>query len=541
MPDDPLSIPLRTMYEWTFHSEYPYPEPFTGVTVLATFTSPSGATSKVEAFHDGKGIWKVRFNPGQTGTWTWQSTSTPPNSDFAQAGTFEVTPAETRGFLTSTPGEGWGFTFESGEPVLIFGDTAYHLFGMAHNSAEGFEAVKRFMQRRADQGFNLLRIRLPVSEFHPVDGYNVWQTQSLWPWRGSPQSPRFDQFNLEYFRTVDAIVEHAENLGIGIEMIMQGWGFEFPFSSRNIFVAEWEELWIRYLVARYDAFNCVWFWQLHNEYEYYPNGDWHYAESGVADRWAIRIGHLVRRLAPHGHPIAIHNGPVRPSFGHRFASDPEVIDTVMFQTWGTTDEEEGWLAAGIDEVISQSLDDWPGSKVLSEWGYEFNPELPPMMLGHQYCDADHTRHGAWRGAMCGMGIIHGFENSWGPFQILEQDQPGLEYLLHLHDFFTRIVPFEGLRPDAGFATGADPRHGRQPLALTNSERDVIVAYLPAGGDVTLSIDTLDYSVAWFNPRTGETGSATSAIGATFSPPEPPSGDRPADWVLILRGMPRAGV
>ena len=56
---------------------------------------------------------------------------------------------------------------------------------------------------------------------------------------------------------------------------MEGWGFEFPFNHRTWFTAEWEELWLRYLIARYDAYNCVWFWTPLNEYEYYPNGDWH--------------------------------------------------------------------------------------------------------------------------------------------------------------------------------------------------------------------------------------------------------------------------
>ncbi|MEJ7902332.1 MAG: DUF5060 domain-containing protein [Thermomicrobiales bacterium] len=236
------SLPVRNTHEWSFQTDHHYANPFTGVTVWATFTAPSGSASTIEAFHDGDGTWMIRFNPGEPGTWNWQVESTPPNPDFTQSGAFEAIPGDTRGFLRSTPDEAWGFAFESGEPVFIFGDTAYHLFGMAHNSDEGLDAVKRFMERRAAQGFNLLRVRLPVSPFHPVDGYSTWQTRSLWPWHGSEQAPRFDQFNLDYFRTVDAVVEHAEALGIGIEMIMQAWGFEFPFNSRQIFTAEWEEL-----------------------------------------------------------------------------------------------------------------------------------------------------------------------------------------------------------------------------------------------------------------------------------------------------------
>lgn len=170
------STPVRTMREWSFVTSHHYPEPFTDVTVTATFTDPSGATSTIEAFHDGDATWRVRFNPGVPGRWSWMLGAIPPNPDFDRHGAFEVEPAEVRGFLRSTPGKGWGFTHDSGEPVFIFGDTVYHLFGMAHNSEEGARDVRSFMVRRAEQGFNLLRVRLPVSYFHPPDGHNTWQT-----------------------------------------------------------------------------------------------------------------------------------------------------------------------------------------------------------------------------------------------------------------------------------------------------------------------------------------------------------------------------
>jgi len=544
MPDVSESHPVRSMHEWSFQTSRDYAEPFVDVTVTATFTSPSGTVSQIEAFHDGERTWRVRFNPGEAGRWTFRVGSVPENPDFNTDGLIDVASAETHGFLQSTPGEGWGFAFESGEPVLIFGDTVYHLFGMAHNSQEGAAQVRAFVERRARQGFNLLRVRLPVSYFHPPDGYNVWQTSRLWPWGGSEQMPRFDQFNLDYFRSVDQVMEWAEEFGIGIEMITEGWGNEFPFNSRHIFVAEWEEIWLRYLIARYDAYNAVWFWTLHNEYEYYPNGDWHYSSTNTScNRWAMRIGHVVRRHAPHGHVIAIHNGPVWPSFGKRFASDPNVIDTVMFQTWGTTDEEHAWLAAGIDEVTSQSLGDWPGSAVLSEWGYEFNPDLPPIMLGHQYCGPEHTRRGAWRGAFSGLGIIHGFENSWGPFQILDEDQPGLVYLLHLRRFLTEIVPFARLRPAHDLASSNDARRGHAPLTLATRDHAVIAVYLPTGGAVTLDCDLTGHSAQWFNPRTaGVSPIAAAGTMNVFSPPRPELSelpktsevDRPDDWVLIFR-------
>ncbi len=224
---------------------------------------------------------------------------------------------------------------------------------------------------------------------------------------------------------------------------MEGWGLEFPFNSRQIFLPEWEELWLRYLIARYDASPATWFWTPLNEYEYYPNGDWHYKP--VADRWQLRISRWIKEHAPHGHPVAAHNGPRLPPFAERFRNDPSAVDLILFQEWGSRGEHDGWLAAGIEESIDASLAGWQGSAIFAEWGYERNPEFDLNVPSHEFCDADHTRRGAWRGAFRAMGLIHGFENSWGPWALLDQDQPGLEYLLLVRRFFTEIVPFAALR------------------------------------------------------------------------------------------------
>ncbi|ACZ42902.1 hypothetical protein Tter_1998 [Thermobaculum terrenum ATCC BAA-798] len=517
------SLPRRTVGEWEVTSTREYENPFVDVEVIGRFISPSGREWRVPGFYDGDGVWKVRFNPGEEGRWAYRLESYPEDPELRAEGTFEVLPREARGFLRSVPGQAWGFIYESGEPVFILGDTVYNLFGMAHCGAD----VEAFLERRASQGFNLLRVRVPVSPFHPPKGYSEWQTRRTWPWEGSEQAPVFDRFNLEYFATVDRVVRKVEELGLGLEVIMEAWGFEFPFNSRHIFVAEWEELWMRYLVARYDAYSCVYFWTPMNEYEFYPNGDWHYKPT--ADRWAIRIARWLRANAPHGHIVSLHNGPWDPPFAHRFRSDPKAIDTIMFQFWGTTGRDDAWLAAGIEDRIAYSLGGWYGTAVFAEYGYERNPALPLNIPGHEFCDPEHTRRGAWRGAFCGLGVIHGFENSWGPFMVLEEDQPGLEYLLHLRRFFTEVVPFHRLLPDASLVVSDISEQGGKPLALSSPERDVLAVYLPRGGEFKLSVNP-PADPCWYDPRTGEVLAAEASPSGGWVAPQSGPADRPHDWV-----------
>jgi hypothetical protein len=508
------SVKLRTVGEWSLEAERDYAAPYADVFLDAQLTSPSGRQVTMPGFYDGDSTWRIRFNPDEVGQWRMKTVTRLADPGLNQETTFTVSPNESRGFVKTTPGKNWGFAYENGEPIFVFGDTFYNAFGMAYNDID----VVPFLERRAAQGFNMVRIRFPVSYFHPPRGYNLWQTKRLFPWGGSEQMPRFDQINLDYFRVADRIIE--------------GWGFEFPFNSRNIFTAEWEELWLRYLIARYDAYPSTWFWTPLNEYEYYPNGDWNYQP--ISDRFQMRVARWIKATAPHGHPVACHNGPRIPPFAERFQSDPAASDLILFQEWGTREEDNGWLAAGIEESIANAFNGWSGSGVLAEWGYERNQAFDNNLPHHEFCDEGHTRRGAWRGAMSGYGLITGFENSWGPWALLDVDQqPGIDYLLVLHKFFTEVVPFQQVRPVDDLLEPQEWAFGSTPSALASKSGDLAVVYLPTGGSVTLLRLPKDAETNWFDPRTGEIQPAFGD-GTIFSAPTG-GGERPDDWVLLVEG------
>ncbi|MFO7917201.1 MAG: DUF5060 domain-containing protein, partial [Anaerolineae bacterium] len=193
MLESPERVRRREVGEWVLHGERTYENPFADVIVEAVFEVPSGQVLKVPGFYDGENTWRVRFNPAEVGTYSFCISSYPEDSDLVGEGTFEVEEREGPGYLQATPDQGWGFSYESGERVFLLGDTTYNLFGMAHCG----EDVDGFLARRAGQSFNLFRVRVPVSPFHPPEGYSVWQDRRTWPWGGSEQKPLFDRFNLD--------------------------------------------------------------------------------------------------------------------------------------------------------------------------------------------------------------------------------------------------------------------------------------------------------------------------------------------------------
>jgi len=511
-----------------FEGEREYENPFL-VQFDCVFNSPQGEKRELPGFYDGDGRWKVRFTPFRRGRWSYETKLPFSDPGLEGSGEFEVVEAEEKGgrFLRTCPEKNWGLEYEGGERAFILGDTMYNVFGAAHCGLP----YRDLLRRRKRDGFNLIRARVPVSPFHPPKGYSEWQNRSTWPWQGSPQKPVFTRFNLDYFHTVDQVMAFAAELDLGFEVIMEAWGFEFPFNKRDTFTPEYEQLWMRYLIARYDAFSSTYVWTLMNEYEYYPNGDWHYTEEG--DHWALRVGRWVKELGAHDHPVAVHNGPRTPPFAERFRYDPEAIDLIMFQDWGTRGEDDAWLANGIGEAIEESLDGWEGSAIFAEYGYERNEDLELKLPIHEYLGPEHTRRGAWRGAFSGLGVIGGFENTWGPWWIPKEDQEGLRYLKILGKFFGEEVDFEQFSPASALplsaAEGSWEEEDR-PLALSDEADREFLLYLPTGQSFTLDVEEPE-EISWFDPRHGEWKEG-ERDGDSFGPPV--SNKAKPDWVLQLK-------
>ncbi len=516
------------MVELELEAQREYANPFTDVQVRAAFTSPTGETHTIAGFHDGQGTWRVRFRPAESGEWRYAVTSEPNDPGLVAEGTEQVEAQAKPRFLQATPGENWGFTYSDGEPCFILGDTLYNLFGAAHCGVD----VERLLRRRAEQGFNIFRARCQVCPQHPGSPPNVWQTRSLWPWGGTREEPQLDRFNVEYCQTVDRVMRLAEELDVGFEMIMEAWGFEFPFNDRESFTEELEKVWMGYLIARYDAFSSVYVWTLMNEYEYFADGKWDYAPE--ADKWAMPRARWVKSVAPHGHVVAVHNGPGMPPFAERFAEDPEAIDAIMYQTWGTTKEDDAWLAAGIEDAIRTSLDGWPGSAAFMEYGYERSEDTDCLPGGHRFLTVEHTRRGAWRGACSGLGVANGFDYTWGPQMVVDRDQPGVAQLALVKRFFTEVVRFERLRPTPHLvASSSKTGSGEKPLCLADDDRRQIVTYMPVGGTVRLELPPgRDCVALWFDPRTGHTRAAITSEDGGFTAPTG-TGEHPDDWVLVV--------
>ena len=61
-------------YELVFTSSSVYENPVQDLKMMeVTFTSPSGVIKTINTFWDGDNVWKARFMPDETGTWTFET------------------------------------------------------------------------------------------------------------------------------------------------------------------------------------------------------------------------------------------------------------------------------------------------------------------------------------------------------------------------------------------------------------------------------------------------------------------------------------
>ena len=282
--------------------------PFTDYSISAVFTGEK-ETKKVDGFYDGDGVYKVRFMPSFVGKYAYKIEGT--FSDHKTEGEFEaVAPTDIKNHGPVRVKDEIYLQYEDGAPYYSMGTTCY---GWA-NQQEALQ--EQTIKTLSETCFNKIRFCI----FPKYYEYNLEEPITYPYERGETkgqQTPEekaklisffstdrpgvvmvtdFDCYKLnpEHFKRFDKRINELKNLGIEADIILlhpyDKWGFATMTS-------ECDNLYIKYMVARYGAFRNVW-WSLANEYDLMLNkteADWD------------RIGEIIEEKDPYGHLRSIHN------------------------------------------------------------------------------------------------------------------------------------------------------------------------------------------------------------------------------------------
>ncbi len=358
---------VATVEKWgVFELELTGPaegNPFTEVRFGAVFTD-GASTVSVPGFYDGNGVYKVRFSPGSTGEWRYETKSNRWELT-GKLGKFTATPPGPANHGPVQVYNTFHFAHADGTPFKQVGTTIYNWTDTPE------ELQEETLRTLAGAPFNKVRMLLTPQ---PTPYQNRF-APPRWPFVGTP--PRawdFTRFNPDYFSHYEKRVAELLALGIQADVILFNPYGKFGFETMD---AAGDERYVRYVIARLGAYRNVW-WSLANEYDFLrtkTDADWD------------RLGTLVQHCDPHQRLRSIHNGAL--IFDH---SKPWITHVSMQN--GSAVEESGraemyrgvWRKPVVyDEVKYEGVTEY-------RWG-----NLTGRQMVHRF----------WCGTVAGTYVGHG--------------------------------------------------------------------------------------------------------------------------------------
>jgi hypothetical protein len=436
-----------------------HPNPYLTVQLHAEIRSPRYRTIALPAFWDGGGRLVIRFAPTGAGDWEFRITSNIARFN-GKHGTITALESNEPGFIRPANGHHWQSTANK-QPHLWMGDTSYR---MAWLSPDAFQ---KMADTRAAQKFTHIR------------GYAIGRDDT-----GSYSNP--DQPDHAFFRTLDQRIAYLNSKGVVFDMIL---GHDRNHLAEIFSTRQQRERFIRYMVARYSAFNIT--WQLVQEFEEYAAG-----------RELLKeIGNLIKTADPYQHPRSTHTVKT---------SAPLLAD--------------GWM----EYVVYQSSDNDLGAIehqlyavpfVNAEFGYE---NSGAGKTHDHHVDSETFRRRLWNATMSGQYPTYGNTGTYGSTQIPQGldhlESPGTRAMGVWFDFFAKTRYWE-LEPYFDV-------DGARCIALPGVEY-ILYVEKPAG-PIEIRLEKHDYDVKWMNPATGETIPLKNFKAERYAV-EPP--DNSHDWVL----------
>jgi len=257
------SVPVYSRCELLFElnpaERQTHPNPYFTATLQVEFRSPRHRTQLMPAFWNGEGKLMVRFAPMDPGDWEYKITSNIRRFE-GQQGKFVATEAEARGFVIPANGHHWRYT-EGRAAHLWMGDTRLDL-----GSVDDAQ-FRAYVDGRAAEKFNHIR------------GYAGGN------WRDA-STP-----DLAFYNRLDERAAYLNSKGITIDMVLGGADGEL---AKRLPMAVQRERFIRYLIARYSAFDIT--WQLLENFESYTGGR----------ELAKQMGLFLKNNDPYRHPRSTH-------------------------------------------------------------------------------------------------------------------------------------------------------------------------------------------------------------------------------------------
>ncbi|WP_422927158.1 DUF4038 domain-containing protein [Singulisphaera sp. PoT] len=317
------SAEANRVIELYFNGQKAYADPFNGLDVDVTFTTPSKKTHRVPAFWAGGSIWKVRYSSPEVGTHTFETASTDDGDPglHRQKGKVEVRPyTGTNPLIMHGPlkvaDDHRHLAYQDGTPFFWLGDTWW--MGLC----ERLKFPDEFGMLAADRvkkGFNVVQI---VAGLYPdMPAFDPrGKNEAGYPWE-----PEYTRIRPEYFDKADERLSYLVDQGI-VPCIVMAWGYHQPFLG-----TEKMKKHVRYVMARYGALPVVWCMAGEVNLPYYLEKGFPLGGEKQNEAWKgiIQYGKTLNGL---DRLITVHPTGLEPLSGRLLYREQDLIDFDMLQT-----------------------------------------------------------------------------------------------------------------------------------------------------------------------------------------------------------------
>ncbi|MBE3134670.1 MAG: DUF4038 domain-containing protein, partial [Acidobacteria bacterium] len=495
-----------------------YENPLAQVNLAVEFVSPSGKRHAAAGFWDGGRTWRVRFCPGETGQWTWQSRCKEDKGLGGRTGEFTCAalrrdnPLFMHGAVRVSENR-WYLAHADGTPWFWLSDTAWN--GALLSTEAEWE---KYLADRAAKGFTAVQFVTTQWRTAPTDEAGQAAYTGKEPIAVNPA----------FYQRMDKRFDALNERGLVAAPVL-AWAVGNELDPGTSLPEDQLLALVRYQVARYGAHHVVWI----------LGGDGNY-RGERAEKWK-RIGRAVFGGRP-SQAVTMHmNG--QGWYVSEFREEPW-FGFVGYQSGhGDSDKSLEWLVRGPPAA------DWKTEPHHPVINLEPNYEGHRAYQSKQPITAFMVRRAAWWSLLVSptAGVTYGCHGVWSwqkeagvprahpntgaaPAWHEAIALPGSTDMKRLKDFFAS-VQWQRLRPAQDRVVkqpgGADPK--KFVAAARADDGSFAVAYLPAGGTVELRTDGLKGAAAarWYDPREGKWSEA-GAVALPAAKFSAPSGD---DWVL----------
>ncbi len=530
--------------ELEFKSKKSYENPFEDVEVFAEFTLGT-KKMRVPGFWDGGNIWKVRFSLPKAGLWNYVVTSTDEdNKSLTASGEIECVKYDgdleiyKRGFLKTTPYVRY-FMYNDGTPFFYLGDTHWTFlneeFDEAGDHAGDLKCDSHFkyiVDARVEQGFT-------VYQSEPIDAkYDL--------------SEGFKESDLVGFRQLDERFEYIAKKGLVHANAQLFWPKNFLKKARWKDVPYIKRL-IRYWVARYSAYPCLWTLaqEVDNDF-YYLLG--HQKEYTLETNPYKYQAEELYFNDPHKQPLTAHMEffSINPPAGMECTSiSSSAFRKVKGHTWWGIQWAQK-RSEPIDYIQGQDL--WLNGQgkvgILYEPSYE---NLATKSFG--------SRTLGWLAFLNGMyGYGYGAQDMWyyhcrfrmdddrydGVDTVTVEDKKihwskmihndtSIQLAKHMKKFLTDVKWWKLIPRFDNPSYFLPEKPGYYSIAT--DERDTIVIQFFNVGFETGRLNWLElceYTYQWFNPRTGEYSEKRTFHPDTYRQYQVENKPDQWDWILLVK-------